>query len=114
MNEEAKLSEVTIEYKIVGIRPCPYKSGNVEVTFEPTKPLELDDEFENGIMVGPNIQIPPELKASMKALKQMMVGQRRDPRTIVQIFDEIEFEKEGWKYGDIVDITIAKKDMVME
>jgi hypothetical protein len=119
--EEGKMSEnkITIPYEIKGIRPCPKKKGYVEVTMVPVDKLEYDkddkDEMPVKIMgTGPNgSPFPPEFQKQLSVmLKSAIPSFSRkddaDPRCFLHVESEIDFLTRGWKYGDIIDITLKK------
>jgi len=115
MNE----NKITIPYEIKGIRPCPKKKGYVEVTMVPVDKLEYDkddkDEMPVKIMgTGPNgSPFPPEFQKQLSVmLKSAIPSFSRkddaDPRRFLHVESEIDFLTRGWKYGDIIDITLTK------
>ncbi len=112
-------NKITIPYEIKGIRPCPKKKGYVEVTMVPVDKLEYDkddkDEMPVKIMgTGPNgSPFPPEFQKQLSfMLKSAMPSFSRkddaDPRRFLHVESEIDFLTRGWKYGDIIDITLTK------
>jgi len=112
-------NKITIPYEIKGIRPCPKKKGYVEVTMVPVDKLEYDkddkDEMPVKIMgTGQNgSPFPPEFQKQLSVmLKSAMPSFSRkddiDPRRFLHVESEIDFLTRGWKYGDIIDITLMK------
>jgi len=112
-------NKITIPYEIKGIRPCPKKKGYVEVTMVPVDKLEYDkddkDEMPVKIMgAGPNgSPFPPEFQKQLSVmLKSAIPSFSRkddmDPRRFLHVESEIDFLTRGWKYGDIIDITLTK------
>lgn len=112
-------NKITIPYEIKGIRPCPKKKGYVEVTMVPVDKLEYDKEDKDGtpikvMGVGPNgSPFPPEFQKQLSVmLKSAMPSFNRkdddDPRRFLHVESEIDFLTRGWKYGDIIDITLTK------
>jgi len=112
-------NKITIPYEIKGIRPCPKKKGYVEVTMVPVDKLEYDkddkDEMPVKIMgTGPNgSPFPPEFQKQLSVmLKSAIPSFSRkddaDPRRFLHVESEIDFLTRGWKYGDIIDITLTK------
>ena len=112
-------NKITIPYEIKGIRPCPKKKGYVEVTMVPVDKLEYDkddkDEMPVKIMgTGPNgSPFPPEFQKQLSVmLKSVIPSFSRkddaDPRRFLHVESEIDFLTRGWKYGDIIDITLKK------
>jgi hypothetical protein len=113
-------NKITLPYEIKGIRPCPRKKGYVEVTMYPVDKLEYDkDNSEDTPVkvmgVGPNgSPIPPEfqkqLSVMLKSAIPTSLGQKEDtdPRRFLHVESEIDFLTRGWKYGDIIDITLKK------
>jgi hypothetical protein len=116
MNE----NKITIPYQIKGIKPCPRKKGYVEVLMVPVDRLEYDkDEDENmpiKVMgVGPNgMPFPPEFQKQLTSMLKSAIPpafrqkDEGDPRRFLHIESEIDFLARGWKYGDIIDITLKK------
>ena len=112
-------NKITIPFQIKGIRPCPNKKGYVEVMMFPVDRLEYDkddkDEMPVKIMeTGPNgSPFPPEFQKQLSVmLKSAIPSFSRkddaDPRRFLHVESEIDFLTRGWKYGDIIDITLTK------
>lgn len=113
-------NKITLPYEIKGIRPCPRKKGFVEVTMIPVDKLEYDkdENKDNPIKVmgvGPNgAPIPPDfqkqLSVMLKSAMPSSLSQKEDadPRRFLHVESEIDFLPRGWKYGDIIDITLNK------
>lgn len=112
-------NKITIPYEIKGIRPCPKKKGYVEVTMVPVDKLEYDkddkDEMPIKLMgTGPNgSPFPPEFQKQLSVMiKSAIPSFNRkddaDPRRFLHVESEIDFLTRGWKYGDIIDITLTK------
>ena len=111
--------KITIPYEIKGIRPCPKKKGYVEVTMVPVDKLEYDKDDKEEMPVkimgtGPNgSPFPPEFQKQLSVmLKSAIPSFSRkddmDPRQFLHVESEIDFLARGWKYGDIIDITLTK------
>lgn len=113
-------NKITIPYQIKGIRPCPRKNGYVEVMMFPVDKLEYDkdDKKDTPIKVmgaGPNgSPIPPEFQKQLSVMLKSAIppylSQKddKDPRRFLHVESEIDFLARGWKYGDIIDITLKK------
>ena len=111
---------ITIQYQIKGIRPCPRKNGYVEVMMVPVDKLEFDNDEkeETPIKVmgtGPNgVPIPPEFQKQLSVMLKSAIPSTfsrkddTDPRRFLHVESEIDFLARGWKYGDIIDITLKK------
>lgn len=110
---------ITIPYQIKSIRPFPKKAGFVEVIMYPVDKLEFDkdEKEETPIKVvgsGPNgSPFPPELQKQISVMMKSAIPpftkkEGVDPRRILHVESEIDFIARGWKYGDIVEITLKK------
>jgi hypothetical protein len=113
-------NKITIPYQIKGIRPCPKKKGYVEVMMYPVDKLEYDrdDKQEMPVKVmgtGPNgSPFPPEFQKQLSVMLKTAIPssfsqkEDADPRRFLHVESEIDFLARGWKYGDIIDITLKK------
>jgi len=113
-------NKITIPYQIKGIRPCPKKKGYVEVMMFPVDKLEYDrdDKEEMPVKVmgtGPNgSPFPPEFQKQLSVMLKTAIPssfsqkEDADPRRFLHVESEIDFLARGWKYGDIIDITLKK------
>jgi hypothetical protein len=112
--------KVTLPYEIKGIRPCPRKKGYVEVTMVPVDKLEYDkDESKDAPVkvmgIGPNgSPFPPDFQKQLSfmlksAMPSSLSGKdNTDPRCLLHVESEIDFLTRGWKYGDVIEITLQK------
>ena len=113
-------NKITIPYQIKGIKPCAKKKGFVEVMMFPVDKLEYDkiDNEDNPVKVmgvGPGgTPFPPEfqkqLSVMLKSAIPSSLNQKDDfdPRRFLHVESEIDFLARGWKYGDIIDVTLKK------
>lgn len=110
---------ITIPYQIKSIRPFPKKAGFVEVIMYPVDKLEFDkDEKEETpikvVGTGPNgSPFPPELQKQLSVMMKSAIPtfskkDISDPRRLLHVESEIDFISRGWKYGDIVEVTLKK------
>jgi len=110
---------ITIPYQIKSIRPFPKKNGFVEVIMYPVDILEFDkdDKDETPIkVVGSGINgspFPPELQKQLSVMMKSAIPSFSkkdiaDPRRLLHVESEIDFIYRGWKYGDIVEVTLKK------
>jgi len=113
-------NKITIPYQIKGIRPCPKKKGYVEVMMFPVDKLEYDkdgaEEMPIKVMgTGSNgSPFPPEFQKQLSVMLKTAIPssfsqkEDADPRRFLHVESEIDFLARGWKYGDIIDITLKK------
>ncbi|UCF13252.1 MAG: hypothetical protein JSW06_03065 [Thermoplasmatales archaeon] len=113
-------NKITIPFQIKGIRPCPNKKGYVEVMMFPVDKLEYDKDEKEEMPIkvmgtGPDgSPIPPEFQKQLSVMLKSAIPSSfikkddSDPRRFLHVESEIDFLARGWKYGDIIDITLKK------
>lgn len=111
MNE----NKIVIPYQIKGIKTRSKEKGYVEVLMTPVNKLEIIDNNKDLPIkisgVGPDGVLPPEI---IHQMNQMMMQsfphmfKNEDPRKFLHIESEVDFVSRGWKYGDIVNISLEK------
>jgi hypothetical protein len=118
------LEKVVIQYRIIGIDEFPEGIGFVAVYLEPTEKLML--KKKGGMpkihMSGMGKDVPVQFQNAMQMmameisgeLEERMPHRRTDPRDIVHVEPMVEFITRGWKFGDIISITIEKTKDVNE
>lgn len=108
--------QLDIDYRIVGVRDCPIEKGKVEVFMEPVEELEKE-EIENHspqmAMTQEHMMNPGMFMQFIQDIPQQMGMKPKEekiPRTIIHLEDAIEFKARGWKHGDVMTVTIRKKE----
>jgi len=116
--------KVVIQYRIVGIDEFPEGIGFVAVYLEPT--TKLDIKRKGGMpkihMLGMGKDVPVQVQNMMQMvatdismeIEDRMPHRRMDPRDIIHVEPMVDFVPRGWKFGDIVSITIEKTKDVNE
>jgi len=113
-------NELIVDYRITSICDSHDKKGHVEVMMEPVEELEKEElnnnnqpptmvqkiPFENPQMM---MQFLQDIPKNM-GLMQNQTGDMITPQAIIHIEDAIEFQARGWKHGDILTVSIKKKE----
>ena len=110
--------KISLLYKIKGIQPYRQKDGYVMVMLTPVDTLELNHRSSNIQVIGPaGGDIPKEALDQMGQQMEQMMAQvipgfreqrDKDPRDIIHLELETDFQKRGWKYGDNITVTLEK------
>ena len=107
--------KVTLQYRITGIQEFPEGDGYVAVYMEPVQHLGIQRKAPKiNIQSSGGKSVPREIHQAMQMfaveLEESLPRNRRkdDPRDLIHVEPMIDFIPRGWRFGDIVNITIEK------
>lgn len=111
------MSEVKINYRIAGIDEFQDLNGYVAVYMEPVNKLNVNNIQKENLKVqgfGPSgTPIPQEVLQQLSAQVEKMLPshlrkEKEDPRIFVHVEPTIDFIPRGWKFGDIIEVSMKK------